>query len=81
MKCIKWMLAALLAVAITAPAFAQSRDPHANEKWADNKAAVSAAIERAAVKPSRRAVPTRTLKGATRTTPPITKNAAGAVNR
>ena len=50
MKCIKWMLAALLAVAITAPAFAQSRDPHANEKWADNKAAVSAAIERAAVK-------------------------------
>lgn len=50
MKRIKWMLAALLAVAIAAPAFAQSRDPHANEKWADNKAAVSAAIERAAVK-------------------------------
>ncbi len=50
MKRIKWMLAVLLAVAITAPAFAQSRDPHANEKWGDNKAAVSAAIERAAVK-------------------------------
>jgi hypothetical protein len=72
MKRIKWMLAVLLAVAITAPAFAQSRDPHANEKWADNKAAVSAAIEPRAVKPIRRAVQPY-FKGGTRTTPPLRK--------
>lgn len=53
MKNIKLFLAALFAVAIAAPAFAQSRDPHANEQRADNKAAVSAAIERAAVKAAR----------------------------
>ena len=45
----KWMLALLAAVIVTVPAFAQSQDPHAKEKWENGKL-ISAAIERAAVK-------------------------------
>ena len=49
MKSMKWMLALLAAVIVTVPAFAQSQDPHAKEKWENGKL-ISAAIERAAVK-------------------------------